>query len=162
MRLNHYRYSRELGLLLQQQRLKLAVVESCTGGGLAHAITAVPNSSDWFERGLVTYSNLSKSELLGINPALIQQHGAVSAVIAKAMVEGLLARSEADIVLSITGIAGPTGGTPEKPVGTVWFGLGKRGELIETQHSIFSGGRQHIRACAVQLALQWLLKVAAP
>ena len=133
----------------------LATAESCTGGLIAGACTALAGSSQWFERGFVSYSNAAKSELLGVPAALIAAHGAVSEPVARAMAEGAVARSHAQVALAVTGVAGPSGGTPAKPVGTVWFGWQIDGQThSEVQH--FAGNRAAVRAQTVQHALQRL------
>lgn len=133
----------------------LATAESCTGGLIAGACTALAGSSQWFERGFVSYSNAAKSELLGVPAALIAAHGAVSEPVARAMAEGAVARSHAQVALAVTGVAGPSGGTPAKPVGTVWFGWQVDGQThSEVQH--FAGNRAAVRAQTVQHALQRL------
>jgi nicotinamide-nucleotide amidase len=133
----------------------LATAESCTGGLIAGACTALAGSSQWFERGFVSYSNAAKSELLGVPAALIAEHGAVSEPVARAMAEGAVARSHAQVALAVTGVAGPSGGTPAKPVGTVWFGWQVDGQThSEVQH--FAGNRAAVRAQTVQHALQRL------
>lgn len=155
---NHnFMFSLQLGHLLEVKGLKMAVAESCTGGGLAQEITAVNGSSSWFDRGFVTYSNDAKIELLGVKPETLQQHGAVSHETAAEMALGAIKHSHADYSLSITGIAGPTGGSAEKPVGLIMFGLANKQGTIETQSRIFTGGRKNIRVCAIGFALNWLL-----
>lgn len=133
----------------------LATAESCTGGLIAGACTALAGSSQWFERGFVSYSNAAKSELLGVPAALIAAHGAVSEPVARAMAEGAVARSHAQVALAVTGVAGPSGGTPDKPVGLVWFGwrVGTK-TFSECRH--FPGDRAAVRAQTVQHALQRL------
>src|SRR5690348_13155293 len=111
----------QVGEELEQRRLTLATAESCTGGWVAQVITSCPNSSRWFERGFVTYSNEAKQEMLGVDAAILARHGAVSEQTARAMAEGAVMRSQAKVALSITGIAGPSGGSDEKPIGTVWM-----------------------------------------
>ena len=135
----------------------LASAESCTGGLLAAACTTRAGSSDWFERGVVSYSNAAKTDLLGVPPALIAQHGAVSAEVARAMAEGLLARAPAQLAVSLTGIAGPGGGTPDKPVGTVWLALAQRGQPPVARLLQLQGDRAAIRAQTVTAALRALL-----
>lgn len=147
-----------LGEELKQRRLFLAVAESCTGGGVMQAITEIAGSSEWFDCGFVTYSNSSKTELLNIPAAEIAQHGAVSEEIAAAMVRGALANSDADIALSTTGIAGPTGAVPGKPIGTICFGWSVNG-MTCTERLVFSGDRSQVRAQAVVHALDKLLKL---
>lgn len=133
----------------------LATAESCTGGLIAGACTALAGSSQWFERGFVSYSNAAKSELLGVPAALIAAHGAVSEPVARAMAEGAVTRSHAQVALAVTGVAGPSGGTPDKPVGLVWFGwcVGMQ-TFSECRH--FPGDRAAVRALTVQHALQRL------
>ena len=153
-----------LAQALRAAGLKLATAESCTGGLIAAACTAVAGSSDWFERGFVTYSNAAKTEMLGVPAALIAAHGAVSAEVAQAMAEGALAHSHADLAVAVTGIAGPGGATPGKPVGTVWMAVARRGSgggagsgvVAQTELLQFDGDRAAIRALTVQLALQRL------
>lgn len=148
--------STALGQALQARGLLLATAESCTGGGVAQAVTDINGSSAWFERGFVTYSNAAKTSMLGVPAALIAAHGAVSEEVAAAMAQGSLAHSEAQVAVSTTGIAGPTGGVPGKPVGTVCFGWAI-GERVVTQRLVFAGDRQAVREQAVAHALQELL-----
>jgi nicotinamide-nucleotide amidase len=136
----------------------LACAESCTGGLLAGACTELSGSSLWFERGFVTYSNEAKTELLGVDATLIQQHGAVSEPVARAMVQGALTHSRAQVAVAITGVAGPTGGTPTKPVGLVWFGFALPAQVL-TEHRHFAGDRTTVRAAAVRHALQRLTEL---
>ena len=146
------------GQALQAKGLLLATAESCTGGGVACAITEVAGSSDWFECGFVTYSNASKTALLDVPAALIAQLGAVSEEVAAAMAEGALANSSAQVALSTTGIAGPTGAVPGKPVGTVCFAW-SRGGATHTERLVFTGDRQSVRAQSVVHALKGLLRL---
>jgi nicotinamide-nucleotide amidase len=132
---------------------RLATAESCTGGLVAAALTAIAGSSDVVERGFVTYSNEAKSELLGVPPETIAAHGAVSAETAAAMAEGALARAPIDLAVSICGVAGPGGGSPEKPVGLVHFGLARRGKPARTERHVFPGDRAAVRDAALRLAL---------
>src|SRR6187551_3750499 len=135
----------------------LATAESCTGGLLAATFTAIPGASDVFERGFVTYSNTSKSELLGVPAWLIERHGAVSEDVARAMVGGALTHSRATIAVAVTGIAGPSGGTPEKPVGLVHFAAARRDEPITHERFEFGDlGRAEIRRRSVERALTLL------
>jgi nicotinamide-nucleotide amidase len=134
---------------------RIATAESCTGGLVAAACTARAGSSDWFERGFVTYSNEAKTELLGVDAALIAAHGAVSEEVARAMAAGALARSRATLAAAVTGIAGPGGAVPGKPVGTVWLAWGRRGERLQ-----LSGDRDAVRAATVAQALQRLAEAA--
>lgn len=133
----------------------VATAESCTGGMVAAALTAIAGSSDVFERGFVTYSNQAKTGMLGVDAALIQAEGAVSEPVARAMAVGALAHSEAQLAVSITGIAGPGGGSDAKPVGLVWFAVAVDGGLIHSESHIFSGDRDSVRqqACATALML---------
>ncbi|MDD5225053.1 MAG: CinA family nicotinamide mononucleotide deamidase-related protein [bacterium] len=144
-----------VGMLLAEKGWKLALAESCTGGLIAHRITEVPGSSNYFERGVVTYSNPSKTELLGVAPDLLKKFGAVSAEVAGAMAEGVKKNSKVEIGLSTTGIAGPTGGSPEKPVGLVYFGLATP-EGVFTRKELLFGGRDRIKIFASAVALDWL------
>lgn len=147
----------KVGRALHAQGLLLATAESCTGGGVAQAITEVAGSGDWFDCGFVSYSNASKTELLDVSAALIAQLGAVSEEVAAAMAKGALANSNAHVALSTTGIAGPTGAVPGKPVGTVCFGW-TRGDVTFTERLVFSGDRQAVREQTVRHALQGLLR----
>lgn len=156
---NPFQQARILGQLLLKRNWSVATAESCTGGGLASAITAVPGASFWFDRGVVTYHNKAKIELLGVNADVLEKHGAVSAEVAIEMAQGILQHSPAEFSLSITGIAGPTGGTEEKPVGTVYFGMGVRNKEPHWRLKRFEGGRKNIRDCAVNFALDWLVDV---
>lgn len=141
---------------LQARGQMLAAAESCTGGLIAGACTHLAGSSLWFERGFVSYSNAAKTELLGVDPALIARHGAVSEPVVRAMAEGALARSQAQASLAVTGVAGPGGGSPDKPVGTVWFAWATRND-VRAQRRQFSGDRAQVRAQAVTAALQGAL-----
>lgn len=149
----------ELGQSLYKAKRTLATAESCTGGGLGFFITDIPGCSAWYERGFITYSNEAKIEQLGVNPTTLAAHGAVSEATAREMAEGGLAHSRADLCLSITGIAGPDGGTPDKPVGTVWMGVAEKNKTTLTHHSVFTGDRQAIRDAAIAKALTLLLKI---
>ena len=148
---------RSLAMALRGAGLKLATAESCTGGLIAAACTAVAGSSDWFERGFVTYSNEAKSELLGVDAALLAAHGAVSSEVAKAMAEGALAHSRADLAVAVTGIAGPGGASEGKRVGTVWLAVARRGDAMQVERLQFCGDRASIREQTVQHALQRLI-----
>lgn len=150
----------QVGAVLTQKNLLLTTAESCTGGGVAYALTEVSGSSKWFECGFITYSNASKSELLDISPALIAQHGAVSEEIAAAMAEGALANCEAHVALSTTGIAGPLGAVPGKPVGTVCFAWSMQGKT-HTERLHFDGDRKSIREQSVVYGLKGLLQFLA-
>ena len=137
----------------------LATAESCTGGLIAGACTDLAGSSDWFERGFVSYSNAAKTALLGVPAALIAQHGAVSEPVARAMAAGARERSEAQAALSVTGVAGPGGGSADKPVGTVWFGWALPDGRVQTETRCFAGDRAAVRAATVQHALARLLEL---
>ena len=147
----------QAGRMLQEKGLLLALAESCTGGGVAHAITDVTGCSNWFDCGFITYSNASKTELLDVSAALIAQHGAVSEEIAAAMAEGALANSNAHVAVSTTGIAGPGGAVPGKPVGTICFGW-TDGEHTHTERRVFAGDRQAVREQTVEHALRGLVR----
>ena len=139
--------------------LMLVTAESCTGGLIASAITDLPGASSVFERGFVTYSNESKTELLGVEPAIISRYGAVSPQVATEMAKGALKHSLAEIAVSVTGVAGPDGGTDDKPVGRVYIGYGMKGQdIIHTAEHTFSGDRESIRLQAVGAALKHLNK----
>lgn len=146
-----------LGKALLARGQCLASAESCTGGWVAQCVTAIAGSSAWFERGFVTYSNAAKIDMLGVNPLTLDRQGAVSEATARAMAEGALAHSRADWSLAITGIAGPTGGSAEKPVGTVCFAWAARAGGVLAVTRYLSGDRQTIRAQAVGIALSGLL-----
>ncbi len=154
----NYSLSFKMGKFLTESGLKLAVAESCTGGGLANEITAVPGSSNYFDRGFVTYTNESKCELLGVPMKLIETQGAVSAEVAEAMAKGVLAHSHADIAVSITGIAGPEGGSVDKPVGLVWFALADSKGFCESRKMFFGGGRKAVRRQSIGFVLEWVIK----
>jgi nicotinamide-nucleotide amidase len=139
--------------VLKKRHWKLVTAESCTGGGLAYALTAIPGSSAWFEQGWVTYSNRSKQELLGLSVSTLEKFGAVSAQTAAAMAEGAVINSGAEASIAITGIAGPDGGTPEKPVGMVWFAWKGANFATQAQVQYFNGDRTAIRQQAIQYAL---------
>jgi nicotinamide-nucleotide amidase len=151
----------DLVALYSTRRLTVATAESCTGGLLAALITAIPGSSDVFERGFVTYSDAAKIECLGVLPRVLEDFGAVSGEAARAMAAGALAHSSADITLSITGVAGPGGGSPGKPVGLVHFGLACRGGAIVAVEKRFGDlGRDGVRSAAVAMAIELLLEAA--
>jgi nicotinamide-nucleotide amidase len=147
----------QVGRVLQQKGLFLSTAESCTGGGIAYAITEIPGSSDWFDCGFVTYSNTAKTELLDVPEVLIAQFGAVSEEVVEAMVEGAIANSDAHVAVATTGIAGPSGAVPGKPVGTVCFGWA-RDEHVFTERLVFHGDRQSVREQSIAHALKGLLQ----
>jgi len=143
--------------LCRARRLTVTTAESCTGGLVGGAITAIPGASAVLDRGFVTYSNAAKTELLGVPAELFGAVGAVSEAVARAMAAGARLRANADLAVSVTGIAGPDGGSVDKPVGTVWFGLATvKGELL-ARHQLFTGDRDQIRAASVIYALEFLL-----
>ena len=154
--MQNHNMAQAIGQALQQRKQWLALAESCTGGLIAKLVTDVAGSSAWFERGLVTYSNQAKHELLSVPESLLIEHGAVSKACALAMVAGLLRNSPADWGIAVTGVAGPGGGTPEKPVGTVWIALLRRDGKSEARHYQFDGDRERVREHTAQAALQWL------
>ena len=150
----------ELAQLLLDRGWMLATAESCTGGQISGACTDLAGSSQWFERGFVTYSNEAKTEMLGVDAGLLAQNGAVSEVVARAMAFGAVRHSLAQVSVAVTGIAGPTGGSAQKPVGTVWFGFQVDGRL--TSETVrFDGDRAQVRSATVQHALRRLLELVA-
>jgi nicotinamide-nucleotide amidase len=146
------------GILLVQQK-QLAVAESCSGGWLAKVLTDIAGSSRWFERGFVTYSNASKQEMLGVQLATLQQDGAVSEAVVREMASGALGHSAADIAVAISGIAGPGGGGPGKPVGMVCFGVATKDNIQQSDTQHFEGDREAVRRQSVAHALSRLLQV---
>ncbi len=146
-----------LGLALSQRGLVLATAESCTGGGIAEAVTRIPGSSKWFDRGFVTYSYDAKVDLLGVQRTTLLDHGAVSSEIAIQMVDGAIARSRAQVAVAVTGIAGPDGGLPDKPVGTVWFAWKFPKNPVVSEVCHFTGDREAVRRQSVSHALKKLL-----
>jgi nicotinamide-nucleotide amidase len=149
----------ELGRRLSAGSLKLVTAESCTGGWIAKVVTDIPGSSGWLDRGFVTYSNESKRELLGVAVETLATAGAVSAETVAEMAQGALANSRADLAVAVSGIAGPGGGSEEKPVGTVFFAWMRRGEEPHTQRVQFAGERHEVRHQSVRLALERLLEL---
>jgi len=147
-----------IGARMKERKLKLATAESCTGGWIAQALTSVAGSSEWFERGFVTYSNEAKRELLGVRPHTLSRHGAVSRETAKEMAAGALARSRAQVAVAVTGVAGPGGGTKAKPVGTVCFAWSRKRGAVESVTRHFQGGRERVRLQSVVFALKGLLE----
>lgn len=150
--------ARELGMLLQRRGLSLAAAESCTGGWVAKLITDVAGSSGWFDRGFVTYSNTAKTDMLGVSEQTLREHGAVSHAVVVEMAEGALARSHADVSVAISGVAGPDGGTPEKPVGMVWLAWARRGDAVDAECHQFEGDRRSVRLQAARTAVQGLIQ----
>jgi len=147
-----------LVMMCRARGVRLATAESCTGGLIAGAITAIPGSSDVLECGYVTYSNAAKSDMLGVPAGLIAGVGAVSEAVARRMAMGAKARAGTEIAVSVTGIAGPGGGSKEKPVGTVWFGIANRHGDVFTHRQLFSGDRDAVRGASVTYALNLLLE----
>jgi nicotinamide-nucleotide amidase len=151
-----------LGLALRARGWCMATAESCTGGAIAAACTTVAGSSDWFERGFVTYSNAAKVALLGVDATLIETHGAVSEAVARAMVEGALVHAPVQLAVAVTGVAGPGGGVPGKPVGTVWLALAAAdGGSTSAERLQLGGDRDAVRAQTLAIALQRLLARAS-
>lgn len=150
--------ARKVGQAVEAKNLMLSTAESCTGGFISTVITEVPGSGDWFDCGFVTYSNTAKNEMLDVPDAVIAQFGAVSEEVAAAMAAGAVANSSADVAVSTTGIAGPTGAVPGKPVGTVCFGWA-RGDQVHTERLVFQGDRHAVREQAVAHALRGVLRV---
>jgi nicotinamide-nucleotide amidase len=149
--------SAQLGQTLLARGEWLTTAESCTGGWVAQCLTSIAGSSGWFERGFVTYSNPAKSDMLGVPDTTLERHGAVSEATARAMAQGALERSRADWAVAITGIAGPTGGSAEKPVGTVCFAWAQKEGGCEAERRHFDGDREAVRAQSVRHALSGLL-----
>lgn len=153
-----YRLAEEVGKALQQRGMMLATAESCTGGWVGAAVTAVPGSSLWFDRGFITYTNEAKQDMLGVAAATLERHGAVSEPTVREMAAGALSRSRAQVALAISGIAGPSGGTAEKPVGTVWLAWGFANGTLTSERRQFAGARDEVRRQAVEYGLQGLLE----
>lgn len=151
--------AQQLGDALQAQQAQVATAESCTGGGIAEAITRIPGSSAWFEAGYVTYSNAQKTTQLGVPEGLFATVGAVSREVAQAMAVGAQQRSGARFAVAVSGIAGPDGGTPDKPVGTVWLAWAD-GAQVHTHRFLFAGDRASIRRQSVETALHGLIRLA--
>lgn len=154
-----YDLARRVGVALKAREFMLASAESCTGGWVGQAMTAVAGSSQWYERGFITYTDISKRELLGVNPETLEKFGAVSEPAAREMVFGALANSHAQVALAVSGIAGPDGGTPEKPVGTVCFAWGLKDGAIKSETRQLDGDREQVRRESVEIALRGVLKL---
>jgi nicotinamide-nucleotide amidase len=152
---------KRLARALTRRAWKMAVAESCTGGWIAKCCTDLAGSSGWFERGFVTYSNDAKVSMLGVEPAALQQHGAVSEIVARQMAQGVLASSVAQASVAVTGVAGPDGGTTEKPVGTVWFAWAVNGKEGRSECLRFEGNRDSIRHQSVLHALKGMLQMVS-
>ncbi|MDO9047189.1 MAG: CinA family protein [Methylobacter sp.] len=153
-----FELAEQLGRLLKASGKKIATAESCTGGWIAQTITEVPGSSVWFDRGFVAYSNIAKVQMLAVSPPTLEKYGAVSAQIATEMAAGALAYSDADVAVAVTGIAGPDGGTPEKPVGIVFIAWAHKNGAAKVVRKQFTGNRRQIRAQTVKSAVEgmWL------
>jgi nicotinamide-nucleotide amidase len=149
--------ARRLAEAMLAHKYKLVSAESCTGGGIAQLVTSIPGSSEWFDRGFVTYSNDAKREMLGVSHEVLDSFGAVSEECAAAMVEGAINNSHADLALSVTGIAGPDGGSAEKPMGTVCFGWSQRDVETLSTRVMFDGDREQVRQQSMLMAIQGLL-----
>ncbi|MBA4502777.1 CinA family protein [Marinobacterium marinum] len=149
--------AQKVGETLAAKGMKLATAESCTGGWVAQAVTAVPGSSDWFDCGFVSYSNTAKQKMLGVDAEALNTSGAVSEPVVAQMAEGALRNSEADIAVAISGYAGPEGGSEDKPVGTVWLAWAITGHPTVTCLSFFTGDRDDIRLQAVEQALEGVM-----
>lgn len=156
-----FEIARKVGEALERKGFVLATAESCTGGWIGEALTAVPGSSSWFERGFITYSNLAKREMLGVNPDILKECGAVSLETAMEMALGAIRHSRAQVSLAVTGIAGPGGGSDEKPVGTVCFAWALKSGKVEAERFHFQGDRESVRRQAVMAALQGVLDILA-
>jgi nicotinamide-nucleotide amidase len=148
----------QIAEMLISRDQRLATAESCTGGLVAKLLTDRAGSSAWFERGLITYTNAAKSELLGVPEQLFVEHGAVSGACVAAMAEGLLSKAPVDWAVSVSGVAGPGGGSVDKPVGTVWLGWARRGAAASTERCLFDGDREAIREAAARHVLLGLLR----
>ena len=154
-----YRLAQRVGRALKRRDRMLATAESCTGGGIGEAVTRVPGSSDWFERGYITYTYISKREMLGVKAATLKKHGAVSEQTVREMAAGALKRSHAQIAVAVSGTAGPSGGTPDKPVGTVCLAWAVKGGKVTAETRHFSGDRAAVRRKSVKRALQGVLEL---
>ena len=152
-----YVLAERAGRLLARHKIMLVTAESCTGGWIAEAITAVAGSSGWFERGFVSYSNQAKQDMLGVSVDTLGRHGAVSEAVVLEMARGAIQRSRGHISVAVSGVAGPDGGTPDKPVGSVWIGWGQKLGHAEAELFLFSGDRQAVREQTVIRALQGLI-----
>ena len=154
-----YELAERVGKALKAKGMMMASAESCTGGWIAQAVTAVPGSSEWFERGFVTYTYISKREMLGVKSETLDAHGAVSEQTVHEMTAGALARSHAQVAVSVSGTAGPSGGTPQKPIGTVCIGWGAKDGVVQSATKHFDGDREAVRRQAVVFALERVLEV---
>jgi nicotinamide-nucleotide amidase len=157
-----YKLSGRVGDALEARKLMMAAAESCTGGWIGQAVTMVPGSSKWFDRGFVTYTNAAKQDMLGVSARTLEEFGAVSEQTVREMVAGALARSGAQIAVAVSGIAGPEGGSPNKPVGTVLLAWGKKGGDMQARSMRFRGDRDAVRRQTVIAALEGLLAMLGP
>jgi nicotinamide-nucleotide amidase len=156
-----FELAEKVGSALKRRKLMLATAESCTGGWVSEAVTMVPGSSDWFERGFVTYTFISKREMLGVKSRTLGRHGAVAEEVVREMAEGALARSHAQVAVAVSGIAGPGGGTPGKPVGMVCFAWAAKSGATRSETRRFSGNREAVRRQSVEHALNGILGLLA-
>lgn len=156
-----YRLAEQVGAALKTRGLMLVTAESCTGGWVSEAVTMVPGSSDWFERGFVTYTYISKREMLGVKEATLGRHGAVAEEVVREMAEGALARSHAQVAVAVSGVAGPSGGTPEKPVGTVCIAWAMKDGAPRSETQRYKGDREAVRRQSVAHALKGVLVLLA-
>lgn len=153
-----FELSERVGKLLKARRFMLTAAESCTGGWVGQVLTMVPGSSAWFDRGFVTYTNSAKQQMLGVSAETLQRFGAVSDSVVREMAAGALTRSQAQIALAVSGIAGPDGGSDDKPVGTVWIAWAEKGGHTGEQHFLFAGDRDAVRRQSVIEALNGVLQ----
>jgi len=160
-RITLYKLAERVGQALKSRNLMLVTAESCTGGWIAQAVTMVPGSSDWFERGYVTYTYISKREMLGVREATLAAHGAVAEQVVQEMAEGALERSHAQVAVAVSGVAGPGGGTPGKPVGTVCFAWAATNAASRAQTVRFPGDRDAVRRLSVEHALEGVLELVS-
>ena len=156
-----YALAERIGRALAERSLLLVTAESCTGGWIGETVTMVPGSSAWYDRGFITYTNAAKQQMLGVQAATLERHGAVSEATVREMAAGALAASGAQIAVAVSGVAGPTGGTPDKPVGTVCLGWAAAGGIVRAETCRFAGDRAAVRRAAVMRALEGVLALAA-
>ncbi|MBQ0753671.1 MAG: CinA family protein [Gammaproteobacteria bacterium] len=148
----------QAAIAIKRQRILLVTAESCTGGAIAAMLTEIPGSSSWFDRGFVSYSNASKQDLLGVSAQTLERFGAVSEEVVREMAQGAITGSNGHLSIAVSGVAGPDGGTADKPVGLVWIAWGQKRGYVEAQQFQFSGDRQAVRAAAVGAALTGLIE----
>ena len=160
-RVTLFHLARKVGAALKRRGVMLTTAESCTGGWISEAVTMVPGSSDWFERGFVTYTYISKREMLGVKDATLEKHGAVSEEVVREMAQGAIARSHAQVAVAVSGVAGPSGGTPDKPVGTVCFAWSTKQGKLASETKRFAGDRESVRRQSVARALQGVIALLA-